>query len=459
MEKKKSLTLDMTQGNTIKIILLFAIPIFLGNIFQHCYNMVDTIIVGHHLGDDAIASIGATSAISSLVVGFANGMGGGFSMIVSRYFGAREKALMKNAVAATMVLCILVSLFLTTVSLIFIKPFLEVLDTPADIIDMSYSYISIILAGIIVTMLYNTGAGLLRAIGNSKTPLLILILTCLLNIGLDIVLVIYFNMGVRGAAIATLVSQAISAVAVFVYIYRKCPELQVSKQDFKVAGWIYGDLLSTGISMGLMFSIVAIGTVALQKAINGLGKSYITAHTAARKISEVYMLTIGTFCNAAATFTSQNFGAKNYRRVKDGIIKSILLSWIWSTVCIIVTFLAAPILIELITGTSQQDVIDIASKYLKINLPFYYVLSILLVLRSCMQSIGMRIFPLCASGIELAGKFIVAYMLVPKMHYMGVCISEPVTWILCSALLIIALFISPKGRIFTLADKEGYIEY
>lgn len=443
---RKTVTLDMTQGNPIKIILTFALPIFLGNIFQQLYNMVDTVIVGYHMGDDSIAAIGATSAVYGLIIGFAGGMNNGFSMIISKFFGAKNNELMKKAIGGTMILGLIFAVVLTVLSLVFIMPLLKFLHTPADIINESYSYISVILAGITVTMLYNMGSGILRAVGNSTVPLLILILTCILNVILDIIFVVFLNFGVSGAAYATLIAQAVSAVAVFAYIFIRCPELKIEKSDLKVSGGIILDLLSSGISMGLMLSIVGIGSVALQGAINELGKTVITAHTAARKISEVYMLTLGTIASAASTFTSQNIGAGKYKRVKEGVVKSVLISWIWSGICIVSTYLFAPVMVRFLTGTSQKEVIDIAAYYLKINLPFYFVLGILLILRSSMQGAEMRIVPLFASGIELAGKFVVAYILAPKMGYLGVCISEPITWILCALLLVVTLLVSEKGR-------------
>lgn len=446
---KRSITFDMTVGNPIKIILMFALPIFLGNIFQQFYSMVDTIIVGYKLGDDAIAAVGATGAISSLIVGFANGMNNGFSMVISRRFGAKDNELMKKAIGGTMVLGIATAILLTVVSLIFIMPLLRFLNTPEEIIGESYSYIKVILAGIIVTMLYNMGSGILRAVGNSRVPLLVLVATCLLNAALDLLFVAVLGLGVSGAAYATIISQAISVILVFGYIIKKCPELRISKKDLRISAGMMSDLMSAGISMGLMLSIVSIGSVALQAAINELGKTVITAHTAARKISEMCMLTMGTIATAASTYTSQNYGAKKYSRVREGVIKSVGISWVWSAFCILLIYTIAPIMVKLITGTDQQEVIETASLYLKINLPFYFVLGILLILRSSMQGVGIRIMPLFASGVELAGKFVVAFILVPKLDYLGVCISEPITWILCSLLLVISLFTNSRARVFT----------
>ena len=262
---------DFLQGPIIRSLVIFAIPIFISSVFQQMYNMVDTMIVGNYLGDEALAAMGACSSISDLMVGFCLGVGSGMAVVTARSFGAGERNLLKKSVAMTMVLGTLVTLVISTCGGLFLRKLLELLNTPSEIIDQSYSYISTIVAGTLVMLAYNLSAGMLRAIGNSIMPLVFLIVSSLLNIGLDIVFISELHMGVRGAAIATVISQGISALLCIVYIWKKAPMLVPSREHFKFDKELCGELLGQGISMGLMGSIVSCGSVILQSGINGFG--------------------------------------------------------------------------------------------------------------------------------------------------------------------------------------------
>lgn len=430
-------TIDLTRGNPVKLILLFALPIFAGNLFQLFYNIADTMIVGYALGDDALAAVGATSAISNLLVYFAIGMTNGFSLVVARFFGANNIERMKKAVAGTVVLTLVISVVLTIIGLSFSALALKLLNTPDEIFDMAYSYLVVIIAGLIALMLYNMLSGLLRALGNSMAALLVLIGSVAMNIGFDLLFVFPLNMGVMGAAVATVLAQGISVVLCLIYIWKQFPILKPDKSHFKLEKNIVGELFSTGLSMAFMLSIVSIGTVILQGAINGLGTVIITAHTTARRISEIFMLPISTLASASATFASQNYGAGKLDRIGNGTIKAILMSWIWSAFSILVIYLFSPIMVELLTNTGDNQVIETAVSYMRINLPFYFVLGILVILRSVLQGMGRKIVPLFSSSLELLGKFLVAFLLAPQMGYFGVCISEPIIWIVCAILLLI----------------------
>jgi len=440
---------DLTKGNTLKLIITFAIPILIGNLFQQLYNLIDTVIVGQTLGVKALAAVGATSPIIGLLLSFAIGMTNGYSVVIARFFGANDIKEMKKAVAGTVVLGLATSILFTVVSLIGIRPVLRILATPDDVIDGAYSFARIIIMGLTFSMLYNMFSSVLRALGDTKSPLYFLIISTVVNIILDYLFICGFGMGVEGA-FATVLSILLSAVLCFIYILKNYPILRLKKEDFNLNRSIIMDLFSTGISMGLMLSVVAIGTVILQNAINGFGTETIAAHTAARKITEMFMLPLSTVSVTAATFSSQNYGANKPDRIKKGFIQLILISWVWSTVVVIMSFTIVPLIVSGITGTAETEIIDTATRYLRIDTPFYYVLGILLVLRSAMQGIGQKVVPIMASVIELVGKVIAAYYLAPKLGYLGICITEPIIWIACALFLVIKGFgIMQKGMAFS----------
>lgn len=428
-------TSDMTKGNPLKIMLYFSLPILLGNLFQQFYNIVDSTVVGNVLGEDSFAAVGASSAIYLLIVSFANGMANGFSIIGARLFGAKNEKQLRQAFAMSILLSLIISVILTIVGHLILMPLLRALNTPDEIITESYSYIVIILSFIIITMFYNVLAGFLQAVGNSKMPLIFLIVASIVNVVLDLLFVAVFSMGVAGAAIATVISQIVSLVLCIIYIVKKCPFLWIKKSDFIIDKKLITELFSTGLSMALMFSIVNLGTVILQSAINDFGKITIAAHTAARKLSGVFMLPITTITVAASTFVSQNYGAGQKKRVTTGVKDAFLLGAIWSAIAIFIVYGFGRLIIVGITGSEDVELIALADRYLRVNLPFYPILVVLCVLRNVLQSLGLKIIPLISSSIELFGKVVVVYILVPRMDYFGVIISEPMIWVICAILL------------------------
>jgi putative MATE family efflux protein len=435
MTKGKKIT-DMTVGSPLRIILAFALPIFIGNIFQQFYSIIDTVIAGHFLGDDAIAAIGATSAIYSLIINMANGMNNGYSIIVARAFGEKDAEKLKKTFAMMIILNLLAGFILTLLSVIFIMPILELLSTPKEIIMDSYRFIIVILAGMIITILYNMFAGVLRAIGNSRTPLYFLILSCVVNIGLDVLFIVGLGTGVAGAAFATILSQTLSVILCLILVIRNYPELHLSKHHFRFDKRLFSDMFTTGLSMGFMYSIFAIGSVVLQGAINDLGKTIITGHTGARRIVELCMQPLSTLAAANATFVSQNYGARKYDRIKEGIKKTCICGFLWSTIATILIYILARPLVHAITGSMNSIVVDNAVMNLKINLPLFYPLGILLVLRTSLQGIGRKIAPLISSSIELIMKCLATWFLVERFGYVGVSIAEPSTWLVCMLFLL-----------------------
>lgn len=315
------MTKDMTMGSPLRMILLFSVPVLLGNIFQQFYNMVDTIIVGQYLGEDALAAVGSTGCLMFLVLGFANGIAQGFGVMVSHAFGAKDFKLLKHYVALSLILTAIVSLLLTIPTVAASRQFLILMKTPDNILGLADSYIKVIFAGILLTMSYNVAAGILRGIGDSKTPLYFLILSSFLNIVLDLFLIVVVKLGTAGAAYATIIAQGVSALLCFIYMFRKFDILKTSREDYYLDGYGVFNMLSIGIPMALNYSITAIGTMILQGAVNIFGSSVVAAFTAASKVENLSTQTMPTLGTAIATYCGQNLGAGKYKRIYEGMRK------------------------------------------------------------------------------------------------------------------------------------------
>ncbi len=445
---------ELTSGNPFKIMLSFAVPIIVGNLFQQLYSMIDAIIVGRAIGVEAFASLGSTSYISNLIIGFMSGLTNGFSIVTARHFGAGDHTNMRRSVAGTIILGLSVSALFTVLSMIFLNDFLRLLDTPEEIFDMAHGYIKIILVFMTTAMLYNMAAGVLRAVGDSLTPLIFLIISSVVNVGLDLLFIVKLNMGVNGAAYATVISQAFSFLLCCVYILIRFPYLLPKREEFKITLSEVGQLMSMGLSFALMFSIVEVGSLILQRAINGFGTNTIAAHTAARKISGILMLPFSALGSACATYCSQNLGAGKPERVVSGMKSAILISWIWSAFAVLIGYFGSGFIVELIASTENPFIIETASKYMRVNTPFYFVLGVLVVMRSSLQGLGRKTVPVASSIVEMLGKAVVAFILAPVMGYFGVMISEPAVWILMTILLVCGYVFDKKLMALTFSKKD-----
>ena len=414
---------SLTQGSIAKGLLFFVIPLFFSNLFQQLYNTIDTLLVGHFLGDNALAAMGATAAIFELIVQFSNGCGTGFSIVTARYYGSKNENELKKSVAASLILGLIISIVITIVSYVSMPYLLTILKTPKSIYHDSLNYIRCISAFLIITMFYNLGAGMLRAIGDSLRPLIVLFCSSIINIALDIVCITILDMGVFGAAVATVIAQVISTIICFFLILKKAKILIPRKEHFQIKSYMINDLLGQGFSMGFMFSIVSIGTIILQSRINSLGTQIITAHTAARKLISLFCLPLSTLAASMATFVSQNKGAQNYERIIKGVRLSNICGIIYPIFLSILIYFTAENLVHLLSGSNTHAVLQNGAMYLKINIPFFIVLSILLNLRNAIQGFGYKITPLFSSIIELIGKIVFTLFLVPTFKYLGVCLS------------------------------------
>ena len=444
MPNRKATVLDMTQGNAIWMILTFAIPLFIGNIFQQVYSVVDTMVAGYCLGDQAIAAIGATSSLYGLVINLAWGLNSGFALIVTQAFGAHEQGKIRKSIGHMIVLDGIIAAVLTILALVFLPPLMRLMNTPANIFEQAYSYMSVIFAGMAATVCYNMFAGILRAFGNSRTPLYFLIFSSLLNIGLDLLFVAVFRMGVGGAALATVAAQAVSGVLAGNYVYRNYRDMIPAKEDFRLEKGLAKEMLATGGAMGFMYSVVDLGSVIFQGAANALGGMYITAHTAARRIINILMQPLSSLMHAAGTFVGQNWGAKQKQRIRDTLKKIMGMEIAWGLFACLVVYLFGRAVIRFTTGTQSEEILDNAVLSLRIHFPFFPVLGVLLALRVSMQSMGQKTAPVISSVIELLMKVLSALWIIPSFGFTGVCVTEPVTWVLMAVFLMIVYWVKTR---------------
>ena len=405
---------DLTKGSIIRLMLLFSLPILLGSLFQQAYNLVDIIIVGKKLGELSLSAVGSTTAVVSLMFNIINGLCTGFAIPVAKHYGANDMNKVRRTVAGMITYSAIITAVIMTLCIVFVEPLLTVLNTPAEIFEQA--------------KLYNLEANILRALGDSIVPLIILVISAVLNVGLDFLFIFGFGMGVDGAALATVIAQLISAIVCFVYLIRKCPFLKLGRSDFRLHGEEIKSLLASGLGMALMYSIVDIGSIVLQNGINGLGTGIISAHTAARKIFSFTIMPFSAISATLVTFVSQNLGAGKFDRIKKSIKYGLLIGYGWSTLAVLIVYLFGEQLVLMIAPADNREIIDTAVNYLRINVPFYYALNTLLSLRCTLQGLGKSVVPIGASIVEMIWKIVTVVAVIPVCGYFGVCISEPIIW-------------------------------
>ncbi len=441
----KNMTKDMTTGNPVKLILLFSIPLLIGNIFQQFYSMVDTIIVGRFIGVDALAAVGSTGSMSFLINGFVVGLTSGFSVLVSQKFGAKDEEGLKKATSSALVLSLIATAIITIVSVLLAKPMLHLMNTPENIMVDAYSYIVIIYAGTIATVVYNIISGILRALGDSKTPLYFLIVASILNIILDIVFIVNFSMGVAGAAWATIISQGVSGILCIVYTYSKYNILRLKRNDFKVKKRVYIKHLKIGIPMALQFSITAIGIMIVQGALNVFGSTAIAAYTAASKVLQIVMQPAITFGVTMATYCGQNLGAKNYKRIKEGVKKCTEISVITSIIAGLILVFGGKFFVGLFIENPNATILAYAQECLNYSAIFFIPLGLIFIYRNALQGMGESFVPMMAGAYELIARGLVAFILPKFLDYTGICLADPVAWLSASIPLGIYYFKKMKS--------------
>ena len=421
---------DMTTGSPTKHIIGFAVPIFLGSIFQQFYNIVDTMIVGRFVGVNALAAVGSTSSIIFCVQGIAMGMSTGFGVVVSQAFGAKHERDLRHNVAMSAYLTILIATAVTTILLLANKPLLHAMNTPAEIFEGAHTHLSVIFAGFCATMAYNLFAAILRAIGDSKTPLFFLIVSSVLNIVLDLVFVINFKMGVAGVGYATVISQSVSAILCFFYMKKKYPQvMKAETEEKRFSGRSAARLMGMGIPMALQFSITSFGTMIVQSTLNLLGETAIAAYAAAQKIQGLICQPYVALGTALATYSGQNAGAGNYGRIKDGLKKSMLIL----LAVVVITFAIARIFggaaTTLFVDGAETEVIRLSEKYFSIAAWFYLPLASIFIFRNTLQGIGYGVDAMFGGVFELAARALLIKIIGTNFGYAGVCFCDPAAWV------------------------------
>ena len=433
-------TKDMTSGSTMKLILGFAVPLLMGMLFQQVYSLVDTIIVGRFLGVSALAAVGATGSINFLIVGFCQGICNGFALPVAQRFGAKDYDGLRKYVGNSAVLTIIFGGAITLITVIACRPILELMQTPADIIDLSYHYIVVIFAGIPAIMLYNILSAYLRSLGDSITPVIFLVLSAGLNIGLDLLFIVTFHWGVFGAAFATVLSQAVSGILCLILIIKKFDLLHLKREDWKL-DWGYSRyLLIMGLPMGLQYSITAIGSVILQASVNTLGSPAVASMPPGSSISMFVVCPLDALGSTMATFGGQNVGAGRLDRLGRGLRSAVILGAIYSALILVVLIFFGRNLILLFVSAKEAAVIAQAKQFLVTNAAFYLMLALVNIVRFLIQGMGFSGFAVFAGVFEMVARTLVGLVFVPIFGFTAACSANPLAWIFADCFLIPAFF-------------------
>lgn len=427
---------DLTVGSPTKLILGFLVPLLFGLLFQQVYNLVDTVIVGKYLGVTALAGVGATGSINFLILGFCNGTCSGFSIPVAQQYGAKDFKALKKYVGNAVVLAIIFAGIVTLLTTTLCHQILAWMHTPDDIVSMSYDYIFVIFAGIPFTVLVSLLSGFIRSLGDSKTPLIFLIICSFLNIGMDLLFILKFGMGVKGAGLATIIAQAISGILCLILVVKKFDLLHITKEDLKLSPHFSHTLIRMGFPMGFQFSITAIGSVILQTNLNTLGSIYVAANTAAIRISGILMCPLDALGQTMATYSGQNIGAGKIDRIGKGLKSANIMGWIYSTLALFIAFFLGKYIILAFVDAKETDVIKYAFQLLVTNIAFYYFLVEVGNIRSTIQGIGFSGFSLFSGVSEMIARTLIGAVFIPLFGFNAACFASPFAWVLADIFLV-----------------------
>lgn len=438
------MTKNLTEGNPLGLILSFSIPVLLGNLLQQFYNMADTSIVGLYLGSNALAGVGASSSVQFLVLGFCMGLTAGLTIPVAQRFGAGDIPSMKKHMFNGMVLLGAISVAVTALCVYFCAEILHLLKTPDDIFPNAYRYLVITFAGIPLMIFYNYMSGILRAVGDSKTPLVFLVFSTIFNLGLDVVCVMVLGLGVLGAALATVVSQGLCGLLCFLFICKKVEVLRLHREDFNLSRRTILFLLSMGLPMGLQFSITAIGSMILQAANNNLGSVYISSFTAVTKLKQMFFSPFDALGVAVSTFASQNLGARKKDRIIKGLAQGTFIGVSYGILLGFLFCFCGSNLAQLFIKKEEVEVLKYAGQYTWALGIFYWVIGVLNIWRPSVQSIGYSGKAMFAGFFELAARSLVTFIFVPVYGYSAVCFADPMAWIFSVSFIVPVMVIALK---------------
>lgn len=423
------MTKNLTEGSPAKLILFFTLPLIAGNIFQQMYAFVDTLIVGRFLGVKALAAVGCTGSLMFLMIGFVMGTTTGLSIFTGQRFGAKDARGVRRSAAACAVLTFVIAAILTVLGWISARPLLVLMQTPPEILEDAISFISIVYGGVALMMFFAMQTNLIRALGDSQCPTYLLAFGLILNIIFEPIFIIGLGWGVPGAALATVASQVVANLVCLIYIAKKVPALWIEKEDWKLTRKELYHHLRMGLPMGFQASVIALGAIILQVALNGLGPLAVAAYAAAQKIDMVAVMPMMSFGMAMAAYTAQNYGAQKYDRIRTGVKKCMMMSGAFSIAVGVFNILCGPFLMELFVGEGQQQVVEYGQMYLVVNGVCYFILSLLFILRYTLQGLGQTVVPTIAGGMELVMRAVAALVLVDYFGYLGACLANPMAWI------------------------------
>jgi putative MATE family efflux protein len=426
---------DMTNGSPSKHILGFAVPMLFGMLFQQFYNLVDTIIVGKTLGVEALAGVGATGSINFMIIGFCMGVCNGFVIPVAQCFGAKKPADLRKYVFNGYICSIVFAIVLTLASVIFCRRILIIMNTPTDIIDHAYNYIVVIFIGIPTVFLYNMVSGVIRSLGDSKTPVVFLVLSSIINVVLDFFLILVCKMGVAGAGWATVTSQLISGLTCLIYMYKKYDILKGDKSERVLDRRFITNLCMNGVPMGLQYSITAIGSTILQAAVNTLGSTYVAAMTAGSKMFNFTCCPFDALGSTMATYAGQNVGAAKIKRLGQGVRSAMIIGSVYSVLSLIALYFTTDYIALLFVNASETTIIALTRQFILASACFYIPLTGVNVVRFCIQGMGFSVFAISAGILEMIGRAFAAIILIPNIGFMGACLASPIAWIAADAFL------------------------
>ena len=419
----------MTTGSPAKLIIRFMIPMFLGNLFQQFYNVVDSIVAGQFLGVQALAAIGSTGSLMFFVIGWLNGLTSGFAIMVAQCFGAKKEDRMRHYVAMSVYLSVAFALVMTIGLTLANEPILRLMNYSEEIMPEVKAYMGIIYAGLLVTVAYDALSAFLRALGDSRSPLYFLMISAGINVFLDIVFIVVMGMGVEGCAYATVIAQAISAFCCFIYIVKKYPILHLKKEDFRYSWNSVKKLLGLGIPMALQFSITAIGTIIVQGAVNVYGETYMAGFSAAGKLQNILTTVFVAFGATVATYVGQNRGAGRIDRVREGVRCTQYMILAWSVIVMILMFFFGKYMTCIFVNSSETDVLAVSVEYFHTVFWCYPFLGSIFLYRNTLQGMGYGFGPMMGGIFELAARTIIVLLVAGHTSFRGVCLADPAAWI------------------------------
>lgn len=440
MSRGNSVAVKLTQGNILKQMLIFAVPIILGNLLQELYYIFDTLIVGQTLGDVKLAAVGATSSLTFLATGFIIGVTSGCAVLTSQFFGAGDHKQVKKSVATHIVIAVATTIILTIGFLLLTKPLLIMLNTTSDTFEYSKTYLTIIYAGLPATMLYNVTASLLRSVGDSRTPLMLLLLSSVLNIGLDLLFILVFGWDVAGAAIATVISQGISAILCVVYIKFKVPFIIPNKESFKNIKETIIEEMKIGFPMGFQYSVISIGMMVLQFFVNGFGSNAVAAYTIGNRVQLFLQNPLNSMSIVMATFAGQNAGAKKYGRIKSGTKIGLALCLVYSVIIGVCAWVFADFLTSIFLSNSDAVTMKYSVEFIRWNCIFEWSLGVLFIYRGVIQGLKDGVVPMIGSALEVLMRVLSPLCFSTMLGFASVCFAGPAAWS-ASAVLMVVVYI------------------